>query len=97
MTAATARRSDLDDIHVSALGVTRSEWIKFRSLRSSVWSLLVTLVLTVGLGLLFSAVRAGRTGHPALRAVRDALADAAQARWPGAATGPGGWSGPDPA
>lgn len=71
-TAATARRSDLDGIHVSAPGVLRSEWIKFRSLRSSVWSLLVTLVLTVGLGLLFCAVRAHRYnqvgGHDAREA-----------------------------
>ena len=60
MTAVAPERAELGDSRVSALGVTKSEWIKFRSLRSSVWSLLVTLVLTVGLGLLFSAVRAHR-------------------------------------
>ncbi len=70
--AATARRSDLNGIRLSPTGVARAEWIKFRSLRSSVWSLLVTLVLTVGLGLLFSAVRAHRYnqvgGHDAKQA-----------------------------
>ena len=73
MTAATARRSDLDDIHVSALGVTQAEWIKFRSLRSSVWSLLVTLVLTVGLGLLFSAIRAHRYNQGGGHGAREAF------------------------
>lgn len=72
MTAATARRPDLEGIHVSVPGIVQSEWIKFRSLRSSVWSLLVTLVLTVGLGLLFSAIRAHRYnqvgGHDARQA-----------------------------
>ena len=72
-TASTARRSDLDDIHVSALGVTQSEWIKFRSLRSTVWSLLVTLVLTVGLGVLFSAIRAHRYNQVGGHGAREAF------------------------
>jgi ABC-2 type transport system permease protein len=43
------------------VGVARSEWTKIRSLRSTSWTFLVTAVLTIGLGSLFSL---GRTsGH----------------------------------
>jgi hypothetical protein len=35
-------------------GVARSEWTKIRPLRSTFWTFLVTAVLTVGLGALFS-------------------------------------------
>ena len=50
---------------MTALGVTqgrviRSEWTKFRSLRSSVVTLLVAGVLTIGIGALFSAVSGSR-------------------------------------
>lgn len=41
----------------------RSEWIKLRSVRSTIWSLLVTLVLTIGLGALFCAARVARAGR----------------------------------
>jgi ABC-2 type transport system permease protein len=41
----------------------RSEWIKLRSVRSSMWSLLVTLVLTIGLGALFCAARVARASR----------------------------------
>jgi ABC-2 type transport system permease protein len=41
----------------------RSEWIKLRSVRSTMWSLLVTLILTVGLGALFCAARVARAGR----------------------------------
>lgn len=36
--------------------VLRSEWTKFRSLRSTVWTLLAAVVLMIGIGALFSAV-----------------------------------------
>jgi ABC-2 type transport system permease protein len=42
------------------LSAVRSEWLKLRTVRSTVWALLVTLVLTVGLGALFSAARVSR-------------------------------------
>jgi ABC-type transport system involved in multi-copper enzyme maturation permease subunit len=45
---------------VTQLGVIRSEWIKLRTLRSTWYSLLVTVVFVVGLGVLFSALRAHR-------------------------------------
>jgi len=38
----------------------RAEWVKLRSVRSTTWSLLVTVVLTVGLGALFCAARVAR-------------------------------------
>jgi ABC-2 type transport system permease protein len=40
--------------------VVRSEWIKFRSLRSTVNTLLVAVVLMIGIGALFSAVTASQ-------------------------------------
>ena len=38
----------------------RAEWIKLRSVRSTVWALLITVVLTVGLGALLCAARVSR-------------------------------------
>lgn len=43
--------------------VARSEWTKFRSLRSTWWSLAVTVVIAVGTGVLVSAFAAGAR-HP---------------------------------
>lgn len=40
--------------------VLRSEWTKFRSLRSTVTTLLVAVALTIGLGALFAAVTASQ-------------------------------------
>jgi hypothetical protein len=40
--------------------VLLSEWTKFKSLRSTVWTLLVAVVLMVGIGALFSAVTASQ-------------------------------------
>jgi ABC-2 type transport system permease protein len=64
-----------------SLGVTqarvlRSEWTKFRSLRSTVITLLVAVVLTIGLGALFSAVTASQFGkfRPAEQASFNAVA-----------------------
>ncbi|MFI5042483.1 MAG: ABC transporter permease subunit [Acidimicrobiales bacterium] len=41
----------------------RSEWVKLRSVRSTMWSLLVTVAITVGLGALFCAARVARANH----------------------------------
>lgn len=49
---------------VSFGGVLRSEWIKLRSLRSTVWCFAVIAVLIVGFGALFSAFAAGFQGAP---------------------------------
>jgi ABC-type transport system involved in multi-copper enzyme maturation permease subunit len=57
-------------LRVTQLRVLQSEWTKFRSLRSTVWTLLIAVVLTIGIGALFSAVTANQyhTFSPADRA-----------------------------
>lgn len=61
MTAtATAPRPVTTGSRVSLPGVLNSEWIKFRSLRSTWFSLLAALLITDGLGTLFSALHAHR-------------------------------------
>jgi ABC-2 type transport system permease protein len=50
---------------VTATRVLHSEWTKFRSLRSTWWSITTALVLTVGLGVLFSLVAATQE-HPSV-------------------------------
>lgn len=42
--------------HVTFARAVRSEWVKFRTVRSTVWTLAVTLVVMVGLAALFAAV-----------------------------------------
>jgi ABC-2 type transport system permease protein len=42
------------DVKVTQARVVSSEWIKLRSLRSTRWTLAVSVAMTVGLGLLFS-------------------------------------------
>lgn len=42
---------------VSQLRTVNSEWIKFRSLRSTWWSIGIALLISVGLGILFSDLR----------------------------------------
>jgi ABC-2 type transport system permease protein len=63
MTALASRPSDLGTGKVTQLGVIRSEWIKLRSLRSTLFSLLAAVVITDGLGTLFSALHAHRQGQ----------------------------------
>ena len=43
--------------------VARSEWTKLRSVRSTVWSLLVTVVITIGLGAVIDAAWVSRWDH----------------------------------
>jgi len=48
------------------LGVTQarvllSEWTKFGSLRSTIWTLLIAVVLMIGLGAMFAAITAGQS------------------------------------
>jgi ABC-2 type transport system permease protein len=57
------RRPDLGSGRVTQVNVIRAEWIKLRSLRSTWWSLFATVVIIVGLGTLFSALRANRFNH----------------------------------
>jgi ABC-2 type transport system permease protein len=72
MTAAatTAPGAGQQRVRVTQLRVLQSEWTKFRSLRSSVYTLLAAVVLSIGIGALFSAVTASQfhTFSPADRA-----------------------------
>jgi ABC-2 type transport system permease protein len=63
MTTLASRPVDLGSVRVTQLGVIRSEWIKLRSVRSTWFSLLAAVVIVVGLGTLFSALRAHRFGQ----------------------------------
>jgi ABC-2 type transport system permease protein len=47
-------------LRVTQPRVLLSEWTKFRSLRSTVWTLLTAVVLSIGIGALFSAVSASQ-------------------------------------
>jgi ABC-2 type transport system permease protein len=47
-------------VKVTQARVLRSEWTKFRSLRSTGWTLLIALVLMIGIGAAFSAVNASQ-------------------------------------
>jgi ABC-2 type transport system permease protein len=51
-------------VKVTQVRVLRSEWTKFRSLRSTAWTLLAAVVLMVGIGALFSAVTASQYRSP---------------------------------
>lgn len=47
------------ELKTTQLRVIASEWTKFRSLRSTVWTLLIAVVLTIGAGALLSAAVPG--------------------------------------
>ena len=49
-------------LRVTQVRVVISEWTKFRSLRSTVYTLLIAVVLMIGLGALFTAIAAGQPG-----------------------------------
>jgi len=55
---AIAQRVAMGTGGVTQTRVIESEWVKFRSLRSTLFSLLAAVVCTVGLGILISALRA---------------------------------------
>lgn len=54
MTTATTAAPALPPGSTSLLHVVRSEWTKLWSVRSTMWTLLVVVVLTIGLGALFT-------------------------------------------
>jgi len=56
----------MDQVRLTFARVVKSEWIKFRTLRSTVWTLAITLVAMVGIVALFSAmITSGGSGnHP---------------------------------
>ena len=56
-----ARRTELSpDLHVSQWGVIRSEWLKFWSLRSSIYSVVISVVGMIGLDCLFAYATVSR-------------------------------------
>jgi ABC-type transport system involved in multi-copper enzyme maturation permease subunit len=57
VSAATSRN---DQLQVTQLRVLRSEWTKFRSLRSTVYTLLLAVALMIGLGALLAAIAASQ-------------------------------------
>jgi ABC-type transport system involved in multi-copper enzyme maturation permease subunit len=69
-TVTTAPAGGQRGLRVTQRRVLRSEWTKFRSLRSTIWTLLTAVVLSIGIGALFSAVSASQyhTFSPADRA-----------------------------
>jgi ABC-2 type transport system permease protein len=74
-TARTAPAAGQHGLRVTQARVLLSEWTKFRSLRSTIWTLLTAVVLTIGIGALFSAVSASQyhTFSPADRASFDPI------------------------
>jgi ABC-type transport system involved in multi-copper enzyme maturation permease subunit len=58
--AASAATSRNDQLQVTQLRVLRSEWTKFRSLRSTVYTLLLAVALMIGLGALLAAIAASQ-------------------------------------
>ncbi len=60
MTATVAPPSSIPSGHYRALGQLRSEWTKMRSVRSTTWTLIVTVLAVVGIGAVATAVTAAR-------------------------------------
>jgi ABC-2 type transport system permease protein len=60
MTTATLAPVAIRPLKVTQRRVIASEWTKFRSLRSTIWTLLVGVVLMIGLGAIASAVTANQ-------------------------------------
>jgi ABC-2 type transport system permease protein len=56
MTTTNTAASPLDGIRLSFAGLLRSEWIKLRTLRSTMWCLALVIVLSVGFAALVSGV-----------------------------------------
>jgi len=49
--------------HYRPLGIFRSELTKMRSVRSTTWTLLATIIITVGIGIIATATEAARWAH----------------------------------
>src|SRR3984885_4505065 len=58
--AAASPAAPAGPLKVTQGRVIRSEWMKFRSLRSPLYTLLAAVALTIGIGALFSAVTASQ-------------------------------------
>src|SRR5271165_5991119 len=60
MTVASVPARPVPAGHYNALGQLRSEWTKMRSVRSTTWTLIVTVLAVVGIGAVATAVTAAR-------------------------------------
>ena len=61
-TRTTAPKLGNPTLRVTQLRIVRSEWTKFRSLRSTIYTLGIAGALVVGLSALFSAITANQPG-----------------------------------
>jgi ABC-2 type transport system permease protein len=61
LTSPTASSPQDSPLRVTFPRVVRSEWIKFRTLRSTIWTLAITLALMVGIVTLVSAIIANQS------------------------------------
>ncbi len=59
-TLATLPPPTVPEGHYGALGQMRSEWTKMRSVRSTIWTLVVTVLAVVGIGIVATAVTAAQ-------------------------------------
>jgi ABC-2 type transport system permease protein len=62
--ATAPRRNTATRLKVTQARVIKSEWIKLRSLRSTLIALGAAAVLVIGIGVLFAAVRSGQLASP---------------------------------
>ncbi len=66
MTVAPADRTWAQQLRVTQLRVVHSEWLKFRSLRSTLWSLFTAIMMTIGFSCLAAVVTVVRWSHMSL-------------------------------
>jgi len=55
-----------EPLPVVFLAATRSEWTKLRSVRSTMWGLIITVVSTIGFGVLLTAIAVNQWDHRSL-------------------------------
>jgi len=63
----------LDDVRLRFSGVLHGEWVKLRSLRSTIWSVLVLVLLPIGIGVLLASLANTDGGTLTGDAARNAL------------------------
>jgi ABC-2 type transport system permease protein len=54
MSATITAPRQTDNTHLSSVGIVRSEWIKLRTVRSTIWSYAIVVVVSLGIALLLS-------------------------------------------
>ncbi len=63
LTLESLRPPSIPPGHYGPLGQMRSEWTKMRSVRSTIWTLAVTVLAVVGIGVIATAVTAAQWRH----------------------------------